>query len=997
MTLLAVSRLSAVSELPPGAVRGAGAAAAAWGAAALSVGSVTLLDGGGASASAGLASAMDRQRAFIGAGSTSSSASAPLDRTRAVAGHGAAASAADAPFLARTLLFSGSGASAAHVEGGLSALTSKAISARGLGASSASGHLTGTWAMAGEGSASSAAEADVTRLVGLQGSGAGASGSDGELVQPVTAVQLDGQGASASSWSASRLVPFYVYSMVNTTAAEKYIVALDMFDKKVVRERSLMAAARPHDPNANGIEQADWMSVHGDAIYLTRGPINTGIDFYWQYSLLDDTSTLINIDLALIHASHAPNDIIMHDMADQDDTYQWWALYAWNDGTSDYTRYLARIDKSTWTMDTLHVIEDPVDFGAGPYGSGFVGLAWDSVNGELLVASQQTATIYRHSPADGSVIGTFTGPSGRRALSHRAFNGQLVGISSLSGGHKHFARYSAAGALQDSFLLSEVTGGVDKSSGYPESNGDIGKNLYFVITPLGDAVGASANAAYSSGLGFAMLSGEGTSASVAEGNLGLGGLVGLWVSDTDFTYTGDTVDNHLLLYGRDQTQTRDITLTSAMEAHDILDLARGPNGGLWAMMKGDTAPGVGRAHQLHPSTGAVVDTIEFTSPHGTYSHLNGEGLAWRFGELWVIVMDDPSQGADAQQNKPYLCRVNPDTLVLEGYYAITNVPDTAHTHPMAYVPEADFFLIPSTEYSFFSEWHIDVMSIRPDGTGAATGFKHRQNPTADNSKLIRGLDYFEGAAYFIDGARILYKRAFTPGSGFGAQTTYDNISADVSTNGPVGIAWGEFGLTLQLEGSGDAASHAESVVDFGITPLMGSGASACGAWGKVAALPPSTLHPDGDVSNAGWAFAPLWQAVDEDPASDADFINDQQTAVMCELRLGDPASVEAGTQTVHVRARKDASGGNDRSLQIDLMQGGATVATWTIGGLTSIWTTYSNALTQPQVDSIVNYNDLRIRLTSGGSTGGNPGNRRTVQVSQVLYELPAPSAPPTPY
>lgn len=38
MTLLAVSRLSAVSELPPGAVRGAGAAAAAWGAAALSVG-----------------------------------------------------------------------------------------------------------------------------------------------------------------------------------------------------------------------------------------------------------------------------------------------------------------------------------------------------------------------------------------------------------------------------------------------------------------------------------------------------------------------------------------------------------------------------------------------------------------------------------------------------------------------------------------------------------------------------------------------------------------------------------------------------------------------------------------------------------------------------------------------------------------------------------------------------------------------------------------------
>lgn len=156
-------------------------------------------------------------------------------------------------------------------------------------------------------------------------------------------------------------------------------------------------------------------------------------------------------------------------------------------------------------------------------------------------------------------------------------------------------------------------------------------------------------------------------------------------------------------------------------------------------------------------------------------------------------------------------------------------------------------------------------------------------------------------------------------------------------------------------------------------------------------------RPDSDVTVNSWTATPLWQKIDESTFSDADFISgDNNTNDSCEVGLsnvGDPLS-----STGHVfryRYRKSAAGGNARNITVGLYQGGTLIAEQTHNGISETFTAGSLTLTGTQADSITDYNDLRIRFTASGTTGGPGGNRRAVQVSWA--ELEVPNAPAVEY
>lgn len=150
--------------------------------------------------------------------------------------------------------------------------------------------------------------------------------------------------------------------------------------------------------------------------------------------------------------------------------------------------------------------------------------------------------------------------------------------------------------------------------------------------------------------------------------------------------------------------------------------------------------------------------------------------------------------------------------------------------------------------------------------------------------------------------------------------------------------------------------------------------------------------PDSDVSNAG-AFvnqaasgSNLWQSIDEEPFSDADWI--QRTgavaAVVYEAGLSnvpDPG-VDTG-HTVRYRTRTDFSGGT-QTIVIGLYQGATLIANTSFAPTVGAsFVAGSFALTTPQAAAITDYTDLRIRFTLTLSSGG-----RTFFCSQVQLEVP---------
>lgn len=126
-------------------------------------------------------------------------------------------------------------------------------------------------------------------------------------------------------------------------------------------------------------------------------------------------------------------------------------------------------------------------------------------------------------------------------------------------------------------------------------------------------------------------------------------------------------------------------------------------------------------------------------------------------------------------------------------------------------------------------------------------------------------------------------------------------------------------------------------------------------------LEPRYAFPVADLSQGGWtpsAGADLYAMLDEQPASDADYIS-ATTNTVCVLRLAPVVDPQTSVgQVLKFRARS-ASGS---TLIARLKQGGTTIATGTQVGVAAGWTDYAVALTPAECDAITDYTDLRVEL-----------------------------------
>lgn len=121
--------------------------------------------------------------------------------------------------------------------------------------------------------------------------------------------------------------------------------------------------------------------------------------------------------------------------------------------------------------------------------------------------------------------------------------------------------------------------------------------------------------------------------------------------------------------------------------------------------------------------------------------------------------------------------------------------------------------------------------------------------------------------------------------------------------------------------------------------------------------------PASDVSAGAWTSSlggALAAAIDETSPDEADYIETSAAGDVCTVGLGslvDPA-VSTGHQLSYRIGGDGVSG-----IQVDLMQGGTVIATWTHDPAPALRTTFVQTLTGTQAESITDYTALRLRFT----------------------------------
>lgn len=122
-------------------------------------------------------------------------------------------------------------------------------------------------------------------------------------------------------------------------------------------------------------------------------------------------------------------------------------------------------------------------------------------------------------------------------------------------------------------------------------------------------------------------------------------------------------------------------------------------------------------------------------------------------------------------------------------------------------------------------------------------------------------------------------------------------------------------------------------------------------------------RPNADLSAGAWTPSTggsLYAMVDESTASDTDYIS-ASSASTCSLGLNgvvDPAS--SSGHVVRYRAKNNGSG----SVTVLLKQGTTTIASQVNNSLTTSYADYSFTLSGAEADSITDYTNLKIELTS---------------------------------
>ena len=135
-------------------------------------------------------------------------------------------------------------------------------------------------------------------------------------------------------------------------------------------------------------------------------------------------------------------------------------------------------------------------------------------------------------------------------------------------------------------------------------------------------------------------------------------------------------------------------------------------------------------------------------------------------------------------------------------------------------------------------------------------------------------------------------------------------------------------------------------------------------------------RPDGDQSVGNWTTdgggtTNLYQSIDEASPNDSDYVRSElspsSSAYECTLgNIEDPQS--SSGHVVRYRYRKDAAGGQQVDLTVQLRQGASTViASATHTNISETITAGSFTLSGAEADSITDYTDLRLRFIATAS------------------------------
>lgn len=138
--------------------------------------------------------------------------------------------------------------------------------------------------------------------------------------------------------------------------------------------------------------------------------------------------------------------------------------------------------------------------------------------------------------------------------------------------------------------------------------------------------------------------------------------------------------------------------------------------------------------------------------------------------------------------------------------------------------------------------------------------------------------------------------------------------------------------------------------------------------GRVA---PQILRPFSDVTTGTWHAIPaspptLFDKIDEIVPDTNDYIESSQSPVgtdVCEVLLspGVDPFLSVGPYVIRYGYRKNVGGGDQINLTVRLMQGTLQIASWTHVNI-DVLTYAEQTLTAPQVSSITDYTDLRLRF-----------------------------------
>lgn len=143
-------------------------------------------------------------------------------------------------------------------------------------------------------------------------------------------------------------------------------------------------------------------------------------------------------------------------------------------------------------------------------------------------------------------------------------------------------------------------------------------------------------------------------------------------------------------------------------------------------------------------------------------------------------------------------------------------------------------------------------------------------------------------------------------------------------------------------------------------------------------------RPVSDIENpGGWAVAPLWEKLNEEPFDDADYIESPKSAAGASFTIGLSAALDPGIHTDHIvriRAKTGVSG----TFKYELLQGAVVIKDSGDVVLGTIETEYNMMLTEEEAASISDYGALSLR----GTAVATQKNQRQ-NVSWIKVDVPS--------